>query len=534
MKKFLAIALALSIVLGLCACGGNGGGGDKDPSGKVKLSIGLGTNAKVMSYKDNALTKWLEEQTGYELEFVEYAGGTDVATQISTTVAARQELPDILWGVTLNEDAISTYGRDGYFVDLSPYYEDREGASKTFWTRLEECLTEEEQDTVIRKITDADSGGMYAVPTIETSTIDTMYYQIWIRTDWLDEFGLSKPTNNEELYNVLKAFATKKDAIPLFGTQKATSSARVIDWLINLFVYYDQNHRWQPDENGQLQFVYTQDAYREALKYVHKLYSEGLLSNMVYTASSSECKQVVGTGLCGIIGAHLTSHVNYGDEIMYKYEPLKTWGYAVCRDFGCNPNTYITADCDYPDEAFNLLMTMFSWDGAMRIRYGEYGVDWTDPDEGAKSEMGLDATYKMINDPFTQQNASMWGTIASTLNAYAEGETAQASDNLDKWTATKAKMHAESRRLFDEAAAEKNPEIICPTLVSTAEEKEAIEMVRTNIGTYASKMEMAFITGIGEKCDIESDADWNAFLKTLDDMGLDQYQKYVQTSYDRQ
>ncbi|MBR4864068.1 MAG: extracellular solute-binding protein [Oscillospiraceae bacterium] len=547
MKKFLAILLALTLLLGLCACGG----GEKEQTGgvtadgKVKLSIGIPTNAKIMSLEENALTKWLEEQCQIEIEFVEYAGGTDVSTQISTTVAARQELPDILYGIGLNDGAITTYGKDGYFVDLTPYYEDKEGASKNFWSRIEESLTPEQQDTVIRKITDGDTGKIYAVPTIETSTIDKRNYQPWINQTWLDKLGLAMPQNVDDLYKVLVAFNTKdpngngdpNDEIPLFGSEKAGGNAQVVNWIMNMFMYYDENHRWQDyNGDGQLEFMYTQEAYREGMKFINKLYKEELLTNMLYTASGAEMKQITtpasNLAMCGIFVGHLTIHCTMGNEVMYEYVPMPLWGNAVESDLSCSKSTFITADCDNPDKAFEVLMTLFSWEGSMRVRYGEYNVNWADADEGAKSDMGLDAVYKLISDPLTQQNTAHWGKIASCFNHYAEGETAQIAENMDEWTQKKSAMHAESRRIFEAAVAANNPENVCPTLVTSIEEQEASEAVRTNINDLTGKKEMAFVTGVG--ADINNDADWNDFQKQMEELGLAEYQKYVQTAYDRQ
>ena len=163
MEKILAIVLALACLLGLCACGGgnggNGGeggeGGDNlTADGKVKLTIGMPSNAMVLSHDNNALTRWVEEQCDVELTFIEYAGGTDVPTQISTAIAGRRELPDILFGVGLAESVIARYGRDGYFLDLSDYYADKEGASKIFWDRMNNELTENEREHILRVMTD--------------------------------------------------------------------------------------------------------------------------------------------------------------------------------------------------------------------------------------------------------------------------------------------------------------------------------------------------------------------------------------------
>ena len=61
MKKFLALFLALITVVGLCACGGGGSGG-QGSGGENAFTIGHGSDALITDMKDNALTKWVEEQ----------------------------------------------------------------------------------------------------------------------------------------------------------------------------------------------------------------------------------------------------------------------------------------------------------------------------------------------------------------------------------------------------------------------------------------------------------------------------------------
>ena len=546
MKKILAIILALACILGLCACGNgatsNGGesGGDKTADGKIKLSIGMPSNAMVLSHDNNALTRWVEEQCNVELTFIEYAGGTDVPTQISTAIAGRRELPDILFGVDLNASVITRYGKDEYFLDLSDYYAEKDGASKVFWDRLNNELTEAEREHIIRTITDPETGAIYGVPTIETSLIDKMRYQTWINKTWLDKLGLEIPTNNAELVKVLRAFKEKDpngngqaDEIPLFGSQTAGAGSKVVDFLINTFVYYDSARKWLV-EDGKIVPVFTQDSYREALKFVNELYNEKLLSNVVWTCTNDNMKQIVtpssGVAMVGVFCGHLTLHASKGNEVMYQYVPMQTWGCAVRGDITCSLKTFITESCDNPDKAFEVLMTLFSWEGSMRVRYGEYGVNWTDPDPGAKSDLGLDATYKMLSDPLTMQNTAKWAKIASCLNVYAEGETSQVDDSTDPWTKKRSEMHAESQRLFAEAEAKNNPAEICPVIVTSEEEQQKTETVRTNVGSYVSGSMTDFCTG---KMDINDDKVWNEYLKKVNDLGLETYVDYVQTAYDR-
>ena len=544
MKKFVAILLVLVIVLGLCACGNKGSAPQQEltEDGRVKLSIGLTSNARVLSYDDNALTDWIEETCGVELEFVEYAGGTDVDTQISTTIAARQELPDILFGITLNENTMRRYGKDGYFLNLNKYYEDREGASKIFWTRLESELTEQEQQDVIRNITDPNTGGIYGIPSIQTSLVDGMQYQTWINVEWLDKVGKEKPTNKEEFVEVLRAFAETDcngngidDEIPLFGSNNAGMGGNLLPWLINMFVYYDSNAPYIVDDSGKLVRVETTDEYREALKFINDLYKEGLLTSLAFTASANEMKQITtpssGTALCGIFVGHLTIHTVQGNEVLYQYEPLQTWGNAVRNTPSSNLVNFITADCGSPDKAFEVLMTLWSEEGSYRVRYGQKGVHWDDPDPGATSAIGLPATLKIINDPLTQQNTALWSKASGTLLIHAEGESAQTAEQLDEWTTTRMKLHAESNRLFNEAAEKNNPKVICPKLVLTEEEKEATDMERTNVGNRISKARVEFCSG---SLNVNDDKVWADYLAELENMGLSKIVSQAQTVYDRQ
>ena len=549
MKKFLAFFLALTLVLGLCACGGGSGaaGGNGDnltADGKVKLSIGIGTNALVLDHDNNALTKWVEETCGVELEFVEFSGGTDIATQISTKIGARQELPDILFGMNLNNDTLSRYGQDGYFVDLTPYYEDKEGASKTFWDRITNELTEDQQDYILRNIKDPTTEAFYGVPIVETSLIDKMQFVPWINTQWLDKLGLEMPTDVDSLYTVLKAFKDgdpngngQADEIPLFGSESAGLCAYVVDWLINMYQYDNPNRRYLVDDDGKVYMSYTTEAYREGLKFVNKLYKEGLLTSLAWSASSNEMKQITtpssGTALCGIFLGHLTVHATMENDILYQYQPLPQWGCVIRNDISCKNSTFITEDCEEEkrDKAFEVLMTLWSWDGSMRVRYGEYGVNWKDATPGAKSDIGLDATYQLVSDPLKMQSTAKWAVIASTLNVYAEGETAEIAAEMTEWMKTKSKMHADAYALFEKAETENNPKNIPPVLVASQEEKDAVDAERTNVSERAARAQTEFCTGT---LDPNSDADWNAYLAELESYGLQTYIEYLQMLYDRQ
>lgn len=551
MKKLIAMMLALVMTLSVCvACGGGGTGtgGDKtgpnasgDDGATVALSIGLPTKATVLDYKNNDLTKWVEKEVNVELSFMPYSGGSDIGTQIATTVAGQQELPDVLFGVSLGDEVYRTYGRDGYFLDLTPYFNDKEGASKVFWTRMEETFSEAEQEEILRKMTDPDTGKIFGVPTLDTTMIDIMDYQMWINTEWLDYLKLDMPTDTDSLYKVLKAFKEgdpnqngKADEIPLYGGQEAGLGGDVVNWLVNMFLYFNDRKNFSLDSDGNIYAPFITNEYRNALRFINKLIDEGLMLDSVFNTKMTEMPMITtpasGTAIVGIFAGHLTIHADYNSPVMLQYESLPLWSCAVFNDNRFSMNNFITADCENPDKAFEMMMLLWSEEGSRRVRYGAYGVNWTDADPGAVSDLGLEAEFKLLRDPLMEQNTCLWSGASCTLCVWAELESAQLDRAQSDGEIAKQKMHAESYANFKAAAEKYNPpdNEICPTLVLTEEEKEETEAQRTACADYYKKCRTSFATG---EMDIEKD--WDKYVQTLWDLGLQDWLDVAQIAYDR-
>ena len=541
MKKFLALLLALVMAFSLVACAGGETVSNAGNDGRVKLTIGLQQYMNVTSYEENALTKWLEKECNVDLNFVQYTGLlSDIQTKLSTTIAAKQELPDLLIGLRVDDIPRQIYGNEGYLLDMQKYFDDRDGASKIFWERLQE-LSESDQNSLVAQMTDPDTGAIYALPTLGISFFDDMNYQPWINVEWLKKIGKEKPTNSEELLDVLRAFANtdcngngKADEIPLLASVNGSLGCYVEDWILNMFTWYNKDAPYQVDDKGQLIPAYTTDDYREGLKFLNQLYEEGLLSKLVYTSSGDELKSMAtpadGVARGGIFIGHLSLHTSDDSKVLDQYEPLKTWGYAVSRPIAATMNNMISGTCKNPDKAFEVLMKMWSKEGSLRLRYGEKGVNWDIPDEGATSVIGEPAEYKLLHDISAEQHAASWGWARGTFVNAAEGETAQLSDDLPAGIKRRMQMHSAQLALFREAA-KNNPKVTCPKLVFTLLEQQEIEMAQINVDGHVTNYRTYFITG-GE--DINDDATWAKYLQELKDHGLDTILSKAQVAYDRQ
>lgn len=556
MKKLLALILCLTLAVSVFAgCGGGGGleaagEGNEGPVATMDqqeipedltLTIGIPLSASVEDYDTNAYTLWLEEQTGYDLEFITFqSSSTDYKAQLSTMLATGDELPDILWNFQVGQGAYEEYGASGYFIDMAPYYNDKEGEGKVFWDRLSQ-LPQDQQDYVVRQLT-AEDGGMYAAARIEYSLIDTMQFQVFINQTWLDKLQLQMPTNIDELETVLRAFRDKdpngngkKDELPLIGNNAAGSSS-IIKWILNMYCYVDFNKYFNVDDNGKLYLPHITPEYRQALIKINQWIKEGLMFNSAFSMSNKEIKSLLnppeGEAITvGVFAGHPTLVHEVDNSAIYNYVAMPYWGNAIRNPQYFTPAVFITQDCEYPLAAWRLIMTASTKEGSYRQRYGEYGVDYVDADPGTKSFLGRDAEIKVLNESaFSGQNNCCWHGIMGTILIEAENEVCQLTEDMGEWVNYKMTNMADAYNNYVKAETENNPDpkYIMPDIVTPVEVSDADANERSNSQSVISEALSSFCCGTGTYNNPNDDAQWAAYIKALEDQGYQKWMEYRQ------
>lgn len=113
-KKIAATILALGIVASMTACGEKNATSTTEPttadsesgvdtaqSGKItfpldepiEFTVFVKNDDASLSYTDNWVTNWVEEQTNVKLNFIE-AAGEEAETKLNLMMAGGEELPD--------------------------------------------------------------------------------------------------------------------------------------------------------------------------------------------------------------------------------------------------------------------------------------------------------------------------------------------------------------------------------------------------------------------------------------------------------
>jgi len=551
MKKFLAMLMALMM---LCASASalelSEVGVLPLTTEDVTLTIGLCENMLTTDYENNYVTQLIEERTGVKLDFVKFPSDTAEAKQkFSLMVAGNQELPDILV-LGLNDAERFQYGRDGYFLPLNDYIE----KYAHYWNiSMDTWASQKEKEDVIKYAASPD-GNIYAYPNYYIDPADAVSLYMSINKVWLDKLGLEVPTTTDELYTVLKAFKENdangngdpNDEIPMMGANSGWASVNA--FIMNAFLYDAFNAQGKyllTAEDGKLSAPFVEDAYREGLRYLHKLYEEGLISPLSYSQTDAEAKAIMQApadqdSLVGVVVGHPSPW--FGTDVPrtldYVGIPSLTGpegvNYAIFNFQSGTYNTFITADCEYPELAYRVIDACAETTTSMSIRFGIQDVNWRFVDGGPSRYSGISDEYVAVYEqnftpgvdaPWTTENNTIWhANIFNMLPPKLMG------GNLLVPYASQYQEYKLGELCYNTFPKRYNlhPEEMPYKLVFTEDELDQISDIEASLRTYVDEANVLFTLG---QLDIEND--WESYLNELKAIGLDYYLEVAQGAYDR-
>ncbi len=115
-----------------------------------------------------------------------------------------------------------------------------------------------------------------------------------VRKDWMDQLNLDMPKTMEEYKNLLKAFKDNnmggEDTVPVTGFRSPTE----------LVSCYTGCQEWKKF-NGKWTSEYVLPEYKEALRFIQGLYSEGLIDQEIFTLNESQANGKFIGGKAGVM-----------------------------------------------------------------------------------------------------------------------------------------------------------------------------------------------------------------------------------------
>ena len=491
-------------------------------------------------YFENEYTKWLEETTGVNIEWIDY--GETMAFDLM--MASGRTLPDIIFR-GLGDGPAAQWGAAGAFIPLNDLIEEYGVYTKQAFAMYEN------QFDVYGRITSPD-GNIYGLPAFNDAVHPMVNEKAWINQAWLDNLNLSVPTTTEEFYNTLVAFrdqdptGTGVETLPFAAFRNGDPFPE--NFLISPFVqtagrnstgmfYVDA-----ASNSNALEFVPMTEGWREGLRYYKRLFDEGLLGTEVFNVVDNNIVVILRENMPnagGFISAGPTGGLAHGEfdnqmDFFTWVPPLKgpdgfssTWHnpYATLRAH----QVFITSSCNDPVLAFKWLDFGYDEMNSVYRTTGFEGVGWRAAEPGELDFFGGPARWAYII-PYGTPSAHCWYNIGAYNITYdwryseAVSNSAGVSDQLQ--LSNIALVNASLEYLNHVPSRALRP------FVMTGPESEYIQE-RTwspeGMVVFYRDAVANFVTG---EWDIETG--WDAYLEELNRRGLQDYVKFYNDVYQAQ
>lgn len=443
----------------------------------------------------------LEEQTGINVDVQLFP--YEVAKEKYSLSLNSGDYADCIGGWIMSATDILKFGVEmGTFIPLEEYFE-------KFAPKIQEVLELEG----VRDIMTAPDGHIYSIPyVISAPKVD---FNPYINTRWLDNLGLKVPTTTEELKDVLRAFKEKdangngdpNDEIPFSFDPVNKNLGYYAGWFgmpVN-----DYGFTMVGEE---LTFGANSEPYKNMVRYMRDLFSEGLLDPEMFTIDQAQWKAKGSTDIYGVAMMY-----GSGDIMPFEAGEIPEWVPlpVLSSEFTDEPLWYrdsygtsvlknqavITDNAENPEVIVRWWDNMFQLENSIQTNGGPMDiVVFKDGDN-----------YYTDNSKLTEEEKAEY----SWVNLYPQ--------SLPRYIPTdfefieKIPMFQEKDHV-DELYEPHLMEHTIPQYWATAEESARLSDIQTAVADYIREKTAQWIAG---QADIETD--WDNYLDQLDKLKLGDY-----------
>ncbi len=491
---------------------------------KITLTFFTGQNPAIEDYKTNEATKYMEELTNVYIDWVV----SPEPAQTKNLMLASGDYPDVFFNAGVTPIEEMRYGSQGIFITLNDLI-DQYGFN--IRNRLFAELP------IAEKIITTPDGSIYGIPRVADGYHMSWRNKMWINTTWLNNLGLEAPTNTEEFYQVLKAFkeddpngSGKQDTIPLTGLGSDGWNSPV-PFIMSAFITDDgasQGARRTIMKDGQVDSIANKPEFREGLRYLHMLYSEGLLDIETFTQDRETQTSKGEAGILGAVSANAPHmFTSIGGEATRSFDVLP----PIEGPNGLKSTAYFSPDihrgyfiitdkCEYPEVALRWVDHLFGEEGAWKVNQGREGVGYRKAEPGEIGVDGNPAIFASIISRGEMQN-EFWTDPPGYVNRdYYFGAVA-AEDIYSQ---------AGFQRRFIEATflyeGYEPKESFPDKIYIKMDYIDEVAELETLITGYVNESIARFIIG-----DLDIENEWDKYVNTLEGMGLERYLEILQQSY---
>ncbi|MDR2799145.1 MAG: extracellular solute-binding protein [Bifidobacteriaceae bacterium] len=545
MKKLIAILCGAALIFGfgvsLSGCSGSDEGSQDNMKGAdnvndsgfpivknpIKMSL-FAPGTGMQEWSKMSTNEEYTKMTGISWDFTT-PPLTDVSTKLNLAIASG-DYPDVLFGLgtdNLKNASLVKYAEQGILLPLDNLID-------KYAPNLKAAL---EKYPDVKKSITAPDGHIYSLPSLTEPQPSSIWPRgpLWYNGDWLKKLGVTEdtlPKTTDEFYELLKKFKTQNlsgnnDDIPITDTDMNS----IRPWLMSAFGILAQDAFV---DNGKVVYGPTDPRYKDYLLFMNKLYKENLLDHDVYQQQDEQKKAKGNANRLGVFSdwfPYFTTGKSENASLdYYMFKPLTSSDSPAAvapMSQGFTMNAFsITKHCQNPPAAMRWVDYFYSEEGYNFVDSGPEGdlYKWETNDKGEKVRVYAKADVTPDNAEDQRGKLSpCYGIVCPALAAYLPGVKTEAQKNDPLYSPFQNFIKDQT-----ELALKPYGKVAFPMTYLTSEESEQITDLSNDLQTAVQSWEGKFITG---KEDIN--AKWDAYVNTINSIGIDQYVKVYQEAYDR-
>jgi len=545
MKKTLAVillALFIPVVFYSCSRSAKPAKGGADTAGysdivtppgefpivttPYTLKVFAAQPPNIENFLTNDFTIAYEKKTGVHLDW-EIAPANTVAEKMNLSLVSG-DYADVYLQTGMSKQTEILYGSQGVFIPLNSLIE----------KYAPNVVAAFEEFPEFKAMVTAPDGNIYSMPVIATWWNMLYPSKLWINSTWMKNLKLETPTTLEEFYHVLKAFKERDPngnggkVIPFFATDNNRSG--FVEFFMNSFIQCSIGAQgfMYISADDRVGAAFDKPEWREGLRYIKRLVSEGLIDSASFSATQDQLKRVFENPGDMILGATVwnapsgfmdlngSKHRHY-DTIaplagpkgvrlsVYRPDAMVVSGAGV-----------ITKTLKHPEVAVRWLDYFYTLEGMLEMRIGREGIEWRRGNPGELSYAGLPAEWAKLTAIGGAQNY-YWSQYG--IPQYIRHDR-QASDP-DQYS-----IEGQETRLYRATMDNHEPykpAKSLPALYIPADVMKKINQPLNDVRGYVQENIVRFATG-----DLDLEKDWDSYIANFKRMGLDDILKAYQDAYD--
>lgn len=558
--KLLALLLAVVLVVSLAACAKTPASStntdSKSPSGdkyynetgfpicKEPITIEVtGVTGNTLDWNKTRTVKNIEKIMGIKMNCTTYADAEIFNTKYAVMLTSNK-LPDLFLQLDMDKTEINKNGDDGYLLNMMDYIDLMPNFKK---------FMDEHPD--FANYTKTSDGKIYSFNRCRDTWISRAMSWTFASNADLEKYSIdmSKVKTVDDFYQVLKKVKEADPNRVPFSLTFGGESGQRVDWMfkaafgINTVNFVGGTG---VDKDGKVFLYVITDNYREYLKYMNKLYTEKLMDNDAFTQTTDEFRSKIKNGTTMFWGdwSGLNGALGISDkDTALKYYALagltsdvnKTPTYLYYPEYTSNARVWVSKDTKYPEAICRLLDYPWSEEGWMFFDCGIEGEDFKYKKDSLGNDI-VDSTLEGFWDSSKYKSSSEWKSQEVIIvNALQMQVTSFANKLIDKATDEELqKMMDDPEHDYTNSAAleiairrdTKEKAVSMPFLAYTGEEASKRASITTDMNNELKLAHAEFIRG---DRDINSDADWDKYKKTIEGLGLADLLAIEQTAYER-